>query len=105
MARSRSHRGCRPVLAGLGVVRALAVLAAVLSCCWLGPPAAAQAPARGGPRFSPDDSEDAQKILLNAANQERNQQWSEAITIYQRVIDRYGDKVIKIPRGEPGAEP
>ncbi len=62
------------------------------------------APARNGPRFSPFDSEDAERLLLNAANHARNQQWPEAIDIYQRVIERFGDKVVKIPKGEPGAE-
>ncbi len=106
MDSSRSLRVGRPVLAGLGLVhRWIALLALLVSCYALAPPAAAQAPARNGPRFSPDDSEDAERQLQNAANQARNQQWSEAIDIYQRVIDRYGEKVVKLPKGEPGRGP
>jgi outer membrane protein assembly factor BamB/tetratricopeptide (TPR) repeat protein len=107
MGESRSLRVDRPVLAGPATaLRMVALLAAVvLSGPWLDRHAAAQAPTRSGPRFTPNDSEDAERQLSNAANQARNQQWSEAIDIYQRVIDRYGDKVVKLPKTEPGADP
>ena len=67
--------------------------------------AMAQAPARSGSRFIPNDSDDAERLLRNAANQARDRQWSEALDLYQRVIERYGEKVARLPKGEPGADP
>lgn len=96
MERSRSLPVGGPVLAAL-----VSLLVSVVGLPAL---TAAQAPPRSGPRFTPDDSEDAERQLVNAANQARNRQWSEAIDIYQRVIDRHGEKVVKLPNGEPGAD-
>jgi outer membrane protein assembly factor BamB/tetratricopeptide (TPR) repeat protein len=94
------------VVAGFDVtLRTLFVLVATFWCPILDGPARAQAPARGGPRFYPDDSEDAERLLLNAANHARDRQWSEAVDIYQRVIERYGEKVAKLPKTEPGTDP
>src|SRR5262249_11841875 len=59
----------------------------------------------GGARSYPDSSATAETLLRNAANHAHERQWSEAIEIYQRVIDQYGDKVAKLPKDEPGAEP
>jgi len=43
-------------------------------------------------------------LLRNAASHVRDRQWSEAIGIYQRVIEQFGDKVAKLPKDEPGAD-
>jgi outer membrane protein assembly factor BamB len=67
--------------------------------------AAAQAPSRGGSKFYPDSSDTAEALLRNAGALVRDKQWSEAITIYQRVIEQFGDKVARLPRGEPGTDP
>jgi outer membrane protein assembly factor BamB len=67
-------------------------------------PAWAQAPNRS-PKFDPDWSPPAETKLRNAASHVRDRQWSEAINIYQQVIDQFGDKVAKLPRDEGGADP
>ena len=41
---------------------------------------------------------------VNAANHAQDRQWSEAINIYQRVIDQFGDKVAKLPKERAGAD-
>jgi len=69
-----------------------------------GPAGRAQGPGRTGSRFVPDSSEEAERKLRNAATHAQDHQWSEAIEIYQRVIDQYGDKVVKRPKEEPGAD-
>ena len=58
--------------------------------------------ARGESSY-PDSSDDAEKLLRNAANLARDHQWSEAINIYQRVIDQFGDKVAMCPKRKPAA--
>jgi len=65
----------------------------------------AQGPNRSGPTFNPDSSGPAETLLRNAASHVRDRQWSEAIQIYQRVIEQFGDKVAKLPKGEPGTDP
>jgi cellulose synthase operon protein C len=65
----------------------------------------AQGPNRSGPAFNPDSSVPAETLLRNAASHVRDRQWSEAIKIYQRVIEQFGDKVAKLPKGEPGTDP
>ncbi len=65
----------------------------------------AQGPNRGGSKFYPDSSGPAETLLRNAASHVRDRQWSEAIKIYQRVIEQFGDKVAKLPKGEPGTDP
>ncbi len=82
----------RPVVAGLV---GLLILAAGS--------ARAQGPNRTGGKFYPDSSDDAEKLLRNAANHAHDRQWSEAINIYQRVIDQFGDKVAQLPKTEPAA--
>jgi outer membrane protein assembly factor BamB len=49
-------------------------------------------------KFYPDSSDPAETLLRNAASHARDSQWAEAIGIYQRIIDQYGDKVAKLPR-------
>ncbi len=63
-------------------------------------PALAQA-ARSGSRFYPNDSEDAERLLRNAANQARDRQWKESIDLYQKVIERFGEKVARVPKVDP----
>ena len=57
-----------------------------------------QGPNHGASKFYPDSSEKAETLLRNAASLARDGQWSEAIEIYQRIIDQYGDKVAKLPK-------
>jgi hypothetical protein len=64
----------------------------------------AQGPAHGPSRFVPDSNDTAEKWLRNAANLARERQWSEAIEIYQRALDHFGDKVTKVPRDEAGTD-
>ncbi len=91
--RSRSGWSCRGVMA-LGI--ALWLAAAVS--------AVGQGVGRSPSRFYPDSSETAESLLRNAAGQVANRQWAEAIEIYQRVIERFGDKVSRLPRGESGGD-
>lgn len=60
--------------------------------------ATAQVGGRGASKFYPDSSEAAETLLRNAAGHARGGQWAEAISIYQRVIDQYGEKVARLPR-------
>ena len=85
-------------------VRAAGLLAGILGILLAGGIAHAQGPGRNASQFTPDSSDDAERSLRNAAAHVRDSQWSEAIDIYQRVIDRYGDKVAKLPKNEPGAD-
>ncbi len=63
-----------------------------------------QGPSRGGSKFDPDWSGTAETLLRSAASHVRDRQWSEAIKIYQRVIEQFGDKVARLPKDEPGAD-
>ena len=56
---------------------------------------------RSTTKFYTDFSDTADALLRNAAGHEREKQWSEAIEIYQRVIQQYGDKVAKLPPDQP----
>jgi hypothetical protein len=58
----------------------------------------AQVPNHSAAKFYPDSSDTAEALLRNAASHTRDHQWSEAIEIYQRIIDQYGDKVAKLPK-------
>jgi outer membrane protein assembly factor BamB/tetratricopeptide (TPR) repeat protein len=55
-------------------------------------------------KFYPDSSDPAETLLRNAASHARDGQWAEAIGIYQRIIDQYGDKVAKLPREADGGK-
>ncbi|MDR3635330.1 MAG: hypothetical protein P4L84_16115, partial [Isosphaeraceae bacterium] len=68
-------------------------------------PSGAQAPARTASKFYPDFSDTADALLRNAAGHARDRQWAEAIDIYQRVIQQYGEKVAKLPKDDPAADP
>jgi outer membrane protein assembly factor BamB/tetratricopeptide (TPR) repeat protein len=78
-----------------------ALLGACLVIGWLGAfarPAFAQFANRSSSRFDPDTSPTpAENKLRNAASHARERQWSEAVAIYQGVIDEFGDKVVKLP--------
>ncbi len=54
----------------------------------------------GGARFYPDTSSVADALLRNAAAHARDGQAAEAIEIYRRVIDQFGDVLYKLPSDE-----
>jgi outer membrane protein assembly factor BamB len=66
--------------------------------------ARAQAPSRSPSKFYPDSSDPAEKVLRNAASHARDGQWSQAVELYQRVIDQFGAKVAKVPKEEVGQD-
>jgi outer membrane protein assembly factor BamB/tetratricopeptide (TPR) repeat protein len=82
------------------------LLVAVVGWCQ-GRSAVAQepAPGRAGTTFYADFSDTADALLRNAASHVHDGQWAEAVEIYQRVIQQYGDKVARIPKGDPGGDP
>jgi outer membrane protein assembly factor BamB len=63
-----------------------------------------QAANRSASKFYPDSSDPAENLLRNAAGHVRARQWSEAVDLYQRVIDQFGGKVAKVPRDESGLD-
>jgi outer membrane protein assembly factor BamB len=65
----------------------------------------AQGPNRTATKFYPDFSDTADALLRNAAGHVRDGQWAEAVEIYQRVIQQFGDKVAKLPKDDPAADP
>jgi len=60
---------------------------------------------RSATKFYPDFSDTADALLRNAAGHVRDRQWAEAIEIYLRVIQQYGDKVARLPRGGGKSDP
>jgi cellulose synthase operon protein C len=64
----------------------------------------AQAQNRPAQKFGPDLSGDADKLLILAASLAQDRQWSEALNIYQRVIDQYGDKLVLLPNDKARAD-
>ncbi len=91
----RSVRGWTILLA-VGVV--IAVVAPASARAWQEPP-------RSATKFYPDFSDDADLLLRNAAGHVAAEQWTEAVAIYRRIIEQYGDKVARLPKDEPGADP
>ena len=65
----------------------------------------AQAPNRTTTKFYPDFSDTADALLRNAASHARDGQWAEAVEIYQRVIQQFGDKVAKLPKDDSASDP
>jgi len=59
---------------------------------------------RSAQKFEPDSSGPAENLVRTAADHAKDRQWSEAINIYQRVIDLYGDKVAKMPQEVPAGD-
>ena len=55
--------------------------------------------------FHPDSSYNAENLLRNAAIHVREQQWAEAIDLYQRVVEQYGDSVAAVPKTDAAADP
>jgi cellulose synthase operon protein C len=92
-SRRRSRLGSRAGLVASGSL--------VLLAFWAGA-ARSQAAGRGTSSFWPDSSDTAEKWLQSAVDHVKGHQWSEALQIYQRVIDRFGDKVAKLPKDDPG---
>jgi hypothetical protein len=68
-------------------------MAAIGIAAMPGDAAWAQAPNRSAQRFYPDSSDPAKLLLRTAADHVRGRQWSEALQMYQKVIDQYGNKV------------
>ncbi len=66
--------------------------------------ASAQTPNRTATKFYPDFSDTADALLRNAASHARDGQWAEAVDIYQRVIQQFGDKVARLPKEEPDGD-
>jgi outer membrane protein assembly factor BamB len=64
-----------------------------------------QGPNRGPSPFDPDWSVPAATHLRNAANHVRGKQWADAIQIYQKVIEQFGDRVAALKAEELGAAP
>ena len=62
--------------------------------------ASAQAPNRGAPKFIPDSSDPAANFLRIAGEHAQGEKWSEAIQMYQRVIEQYGNKLAALPARE-----
>src|SRR5262249_3003172 len=67
--------------------------------------APAQGPHRAARKCCPDSRDAADALRRNAASHERDGQWAEAIEIYQRVIQQFGDKVAKLPKDDPAGDP
>jgi len=81
-------------------------LATLAWCALMLAPAlsSAQAPGRTGSKFYPDFSDTADALLRNAAGHARDGQWAEAVEIYQRVIQQFGDKVARLPKDDPSGD-
>jgi outer membrane protein assembly factor BamB/tetratricopeptide (TPR) repeat protein len=82
---------------------AIGVFAAGLAVL-LGGSASGQGQNRSAAKFYPDTSDTAQKLLRTAADHARGKQFSEAIQIYQRVIEQFGDKVAQLPKDDAGPD-
>ncbi|MGE3818402.1 MAG: PQQ-binding-like beta-propeller repeat protein [Isosphaeraceae bacterium] len=83
----------------------LSLLACAFAFLCLGGHAAAQGTNRAGPTFYADFSDTADALLRNAANLAAGRQWEESVDIYQRVIREFADKVAKLPKDDPAADP
>src|SRR5690606_466869 len=64
----------------------------------------AQEPQRAGPPFRADTSHSATTLLRSAASHARDNHWSEAIDLYQKVIQQFGDKMAELPKDDPLAD-
>jgi outer membrane protein assembly factor BamB len=62
----------------------------------------------GQGHFRPDSKFDAERLFNIAAEHERTGQWAEAVTIYQRILQRFGETMSEVPAddgkapGRPG---
>jgi outer membrane protein assembly factor BamB/tetratricopeptide (TPR) repeat protein len=68
-------------------------------------PAQAQGPARTAAEVYPESSHKADDLLRSAAAHAQGGEWAEAVKIYERVIEQFGDKVVALPKDDPGADP
>ncbi len=59
---------------------------------------------RAATKFYSDSSDTADALLRNAASHVRDRQWAEAVDIYQRVIQQFGEKVAKLPKDDAAGE-
>ncbi|WP_406696671.1 PQQ-binding-like beta-propeller repeat protein [Singulisphaera sp. Ch08] len=94
MTKSRSDRAGR-----FALLIAAGFLPLLAPC-----PTLAQGPNRTATKFYPDFSDTADALLRNASSHARDGQWAEAIDIYQRVIQQYGDKVAKLPNDDAASD-
>jgi cellulose synthase operon protein C len=100
-------RSCRVVSHNLNSeVVALAAGLAVFCAfaCWSST-VSAQNGTRSTTKFYTDFSDTADALLRNAASHSRDGQWPEAVEIYQRVIQQFGEKVARLPKDDPGGDP
>ena len=95
MSRFRSSRNERGAL-----VRLLYLLGLLSLGLSPGETALAQAPNRVPPKFVPDSSDPAANLLRIAAEHAKGKKWAEALQMYQRVIDQFGNKVAALPSEE-----
>jgi outer membrane protein assembly factor BamB/tetratricopeptide (TPR) repeat protein len=86
-------------LVGLASVAVMVVFTAAL------PRLRAQPPARSTVEVYPESSHLADTLLRSAAQHTRDQQWGEAIEIYQRAIQQFADKVTRLPKNDPAGDP
>src|SRR5436305_9647540 len=82
--------------------RASMILTLVLGAC--GPSMGQQdfRPVRASTKVYFDTSHTADSLLRSADNHVKAGSFAEAVDIYQRVIQQFGDKVVEVPT-EPGA--
>ena len=76
-----------------------------IACLAFASGAWAQNGTRSASKFYTDFSDTADALLRNAASHARDKQWPEAVDIYQRVIQQFGEKVARLPKDDPGADP
>ncbi|WZO96479.1 PQQ-binding-like beta-propeller repeat protein [Isosphaeraceae bacterium EP7] len=84
--------------------RAFSACLAVVSAM-IGMHAAAQEPHRAGPPFRADTSHSATTLLRSAASHAKDAHWAEAIDIYLKVIQQFGDKMAELPKDDPLSDP
>ena len=65
----------------------------------------AQAGGSTATKFYPDFSDTADALLRNATGHAKDRQWTEAVEIYQRVIQQFGGKVARLPKDDPSGDP
>ncbi len=101
MLDDRPGRPLRPPGMGSRSIALFLTLAAAAA------PASAQGPDRaaGAVKVYPDTSHTAEALLRNADNHARGGQFAEAIEIYQRVIQQFGDKVVLVAPDAPAPVP
>lgn len=91
-------RGSRQPLATRCLAAGLLWLAG-LPLLGTGPIEAAQAPRRQAPSVYPETSNTADQLLRAADSHVQAKQWSEAIDLYQRVIQQFGGAMAALPTG------